>query len=379
MLASPRKVLSLIHGWLGAISAIFIVLIAGSGVMLAFVGELFLAQYGNVIQTAEPEVSSQSVNVAELLQASSAYKHDFQTMGVLMPHSRIEEIETAMVFGMPSGADASDGIRILSIDPYSLQYKGDFALSRTFGHELLDFHHSLLLGNGGIIFVCILSILLIVFLITGLYLWWPKNNKIWRKATTLNLRHNLKQTCFSLHAWFGVWSSMLILYFSITGLALTKPEWFSPLLSPHIYAPPASAGFEKKCDGHITPAGAEMTARNAFPDKQFPNKQLATFFLPNEENGPYYLTYKLGNDNNQRDGDGRVFVHGSCAGLVHVETTETITLPLKITRMLLTLHGGYTFGKTIGQILVVLTGLSLMLLAGTGLVTFFTRTLGRRT
>jgi sulfite reductase (NADPH) flavoprotein alpha-component len=231
----------------------------------------------------------------------------------------------------------------------------------------------LLLGNGGIIFVCILSILLIVFLITGLYLWWPKNNKIWRKATTLNLRHNLKQTCFSLHAWFGVWSSMLILYFSITGLALTKPEWFSPLLSPHIYAPPANAGFEKKCDGHITPIDAEMTARKAFP-----NKQLATFFLPNEENGPYYLTYKLGSDNNQQDGDGRIFVHSSCSGLVHIETTETITLPLKITRMLLTLHGGYTFGKTIGQILVVLTGLSLILLAGTGLVTFFTRTIGKR-
>lgn len=373
MLAT-RNVLALLHGWLGGISAIFVILVAGSGAMLAFVGELFLAQYGDMLKATPPIANAQVANVTTLIaSASKGYDDNFQTAGILMPHSRVEGIETAMVFVMPSGSQASEGIRMLSVDPWSAQYKGDFPLSGAFAHELIDFHHSLLLGNPGIIFICILSILLITFAATGLYLWWPQQNRIWRKATTLNLRNGVKQICFSVHAWIGVWSSLLIIYFCLTGLALAKTEWFSPLLSPPTYSPPDSAGFEKVCDNNINPADAEIAGNKAFA-----NKKLATFFLPNTENGPYMLTYKSNDDNNKRDGDGRIFVHSSCKGLVHIERAELAKTSIQATGMLLSLHGGYTFGNPLGAILVVFTGLSLVILAGTGIVTFFTRTLRRR-
>ena len=373
MLAT-RSVITLLHGWLGGISAVFIILVAGSGAMLAFVGELFLAQYGDMLKATSPIANAQMANVTTLIEsASKGYDNNFQAAGILMPHSRVQGIETAMVFVMPLGLQASEGIRMLSIDPWSAQYKGDFPLSGAFAHELIDFHHSLLLGNPGIIFVCILSILLIIFAATGLYLWWPQQNRVWRKATTLNLRSGIKQICFSMHAWFGVWSSLLIIYFCLTGLALAKTQWFTPLLSTPTYAPPDSAGFKKVCDNNISPADAEIAGNQAFP-----NKSLAMFFLPNAVNGPYMLTYKSNDDNNKRDGDGRIFVHASCKGLVHIERAELAKTSIQATGMLLSLHGGYTFGKPFGAILVLFTGLSLVTLAGTGMVTFITRTLGRR-
>lgn len=369
MLFTPRKVLVLLHGWLGGLSAIFVILIAGSGAMLAFVGALFIAQYNDTLKASHPTENMSIADVTTLFAtATTGYNDTFQTMGVLMPHSRIEEIETAMVFGMPLGADSQEGIRMLSVDPWSTQYKGDFPLSGAFAHELLDFHHSLLLGNAGIIFVCILSILLILFVTTGLYLWWPKQGSVRDKLTSLNLRSGIKQTCFSLHLWFGAWSSLCILYFCITGLALAKPGWFSPLLSPPTYTPPDNSGFEKVCHDNITPADAEIAGTKAFP-----SKKLATFFLPNSENGPYMLTYKSDGDNNKRDGDGRIFVHASCKDLVYIESAASLTPSAQVTGMLLSLHGGYTFGKPLGNILALLSGLSLVTLAVTGLVTFYTR------
>lgn len=246
MLAPTRRILALLHGWLGGISAVFIIIVAGSGVMLAFVGELFIAQYGDMLKATSPIVNTKAANVTRLIaSASKGYDDNFQTVGILMPNSRVEGIETAMVFIMPTGSQASEGIRMLSVDPWSAQYKGDFPLSGAFAHELIDFHHSLLLGNLGVIFVCTLSIMLILFVVTGLYLWWQKQKRVWRKVTTLNLHSGIKQACFSVHALLGVWSSLLIIYFCLTGLALAKPGWFSPLLSPPNYAPPTSAGFEK--------------------------------------------------------------------------------------------------------------------------------------
>ncbi|XPF93225.1 PepSY-associated TM helix domain-containing protein [Colwellia sp. RE-S-Sl-9] len=371
---SNKKVLAWLHGWLGVISGFFVILVAGSGAMLAFVGDLFLVQYGDVLKATPSTPNTPMVNVSTLIaSAVKGYEDNFQTVGVLMPHSRVEEVETAMVFVMPTGSQASEGIRMLSVDPWNAQYKGDFPLSGAFAHELIDFHHSLLLGNPGIIFVCVLSILLIFFALTGLYLWWPKHNNIWRKATTLNFHDGIKKTCFSLHAWFGVWSSLLVIYFCLTGLALAKPDWFSPLLSPPSYAPPTSAGFAKQCGNNITPSDAEAAG-----NKYFPNKKLATFFMPNTENGPYMLTYKSNDDENKRDGDGRIYVHASCSDLVHIERAELSKASVRITGMLLSLHGGYTFGKPIGNMLVLLTGLSLIILVVTGMVKFFTRTKSRR-
>lgn len=374
MLVPTRKLLAQLHGWLGVVSAAFIMLVAGSGVMLAFVGELFLAQYGDVLKATPALTNPQAANVTTLIaSATKGYEDNFQTVGVLMPNSRVEGIETAMVFVMPTGSQASEGIRMLSIDPWSAQFKGDFPLSGAFAHELIDFHHSLLLGDPGIIFVCILAILLIFFVITGLYIWLPKYNKNWRKSTPLNFRRGIKKACFSLHTWFGVWGALFIIYFCLTGLALAKPGWFSPLLSPPNYAPPISAGFEKICNDRITPDDAETVG-----NKQFPSKTLATFFMPNVENGPYMLTYRSSDDNNKRDGDGRIFIHASCKGLMHIERAELSKTSVQVTDMLLSLHGGYSFGKALGPILVVFTGLSLIILVVTGVVKFFTRTISRR-
>lgn len=373
-MASSRRILSSLHGWLGGISAVFIILIAGSGAMLAFVGELFIFQYGDVLKATPPTVRPPMADVTRLIaSASKGYEQDFQTVGVLMPASRIEKIETAMVFVMPTGPHASDGLRMLSVDPWSTQYKGDFPLNGAFAHELIDFHHSLLMGAPGIIFVCILCILLILFVISGLYIWWPKHGHVWRKASRLHLRGSVKQIVFSLHGLIGVWSALLIIYFCLTGLALAKPNWFSPLLSAPTYAPPASSGFAEICHEKITPADAERAGKQAFP-----NKRLSTFFMPNKENGPYMLTYKSVSDGNKIEGDGRIYVHTSCHNKVYVENANVSEISVKLTGMMLSLHAGYSFAKPIGSILVVITGLSLVLLAGTGLVTFFTRTLRRR-
>lgn len=77
-------------------------------------------------------------------------------------------------------------------------------------------------------------------------------------------------------------------------------------------------------------------------------------------------------DGNKLEGDGRVFVHASCKDVVHVEDLHLSETPTQLANMMLSLHGGYSFGKTFGDILVLLCGIGLIGLAGSGLYLFLT-------
>lgn len=363
-----RKLIAWLHRWLGAVSSLFILLIALSGTMLAFMGELFLLQHGEILHASPPSSKSEYATVETLIDsATDGYGSAFKTMGVLMPRTRIDKVETAIVFGLPAGTDSVDQLLMLSVDPWTAAYKGDFLLRHTFGHELVEFHHSLLLGEAGIVFVCVIALLLIVMCLSGLYMWWPRQGSVWRKASTISFRGNLKRIVLSLHGLVGVWLSLLILFFSISGIATAKPGWFEPLLVAPTHEPPTTSEFEQTCDGIINVGQAQSSGESVFPERS-----LAFFFLPNRENGPYLLTYREMGDGNKLEGDGRVFVHASCKDVVHVEDLHLSETPRQLANMMLSLHGGYSFGKTFGDILVLLCGIGLIGLAGSGLYLFLT-------
>lgn len=375
-----RILIAQLHRWVGAISSLFILLVAISGVMLAFMGELFLAQHGDLLRSSAPAEETHYAAVDALIDSAEAgYGTEFTTMGVLMPHTRIDKVETALVFGLPAGAESVDQLLMLSVDPWTADYKGEFALRKTFGHELVEFHHSLLLGDGGIMFIAMLGVVLALMTISGLWVWWPRQGSTWHKVTHISLRAGVRALWLSLHSLAGVWLSALLLFFAITGIATAKPSWFGPLLAAPIHQPPLNTGFEKKCAEQLSPSEVSITGQNVFSDRS-----LAIFFMPNKENGPYMLTYRSSSDGNKLEGDGRVFVHASCTDLVHIEDNRQAELPSRLANMMLSLHGGYSFGRTVGDILVLIGGIGLTWLAASGLYLFccgrrFTRSASKNT
>ena len=47
---TARRLLSLIHGAIGSLLALFIILVGGTGAALAFMSEMFMAEYGQILR-----------------------------------------------------------------------------------------------------------------------------------------------------------------------------------------------------------------------------------------------------------------------------------------------------------------------------------------
>lgn len=366
---SLRRLFALTHAWLGALSAVFVILVAASGAGLAFMSELFLAQYGAMLRAAPPTPDARMVDLdAMLASAQAGYGQPLAPIGVLLPHSRVPGIETAAPFGLPAGAAGFEDLRMISIDPWTGAYRGDFRLNDALGHKLVHFHQELFAGPLGASLVAALGLLLAVFAVTGVWLWWPRRGSALAKAGRLDLAGGPKRAFFQLHGWLGVWTAAAIVLFSLSGTAISRPHWLGLPTAPE--APPLSAGFARTCPGAVSPGEAARAAAAAYP-----NRTLKTLYFPQSPGGPYRLTLHAADDLDRLHGDLLVFAHARCAGLLYGVDLGAASVAARAHTISHSVHGGYTFGPLAGDALVLLAGLGLLVLAASGLVVFFTRTL----
>lgn len=354
-----RRIVRQLHGWAGLFVAAFLLLIALSGASLAFMSEMFLAQYGDVLRSEAGPVAAPDLD-AMAASATAAAGPGFQTHGLLMPHSRVPGVETAMLFGTRPGEDYPS---MISVDPATAATKGMFRLDQAFAHELIDFHYQLLAGEIGTIFVSVLGLLTVAFALSGIWLWWPGRRRAQAKLGYPGAAARRANLWFVLHSWAGIWASLAIAFFALTGVATAKPEWLGMSEPPH-EAPP-SAGFERTCNGRVSVGDAARTAAKAYPDRR-----LTMVDFPASPGEPYTLYLHRAADWNAMEGDLVLLVHPTCAGLTHAIDVTAGGIDQSANATAFSLHGGYSFGPVLGDILVIFTGLSLAFLSGSGVMAF---------
>ncbi|MEM7702851.1 MAG: PepSY-associated TM helix domain-containing protein [Pseudomonadota bacterium] len=108
---SSRHLIALIHGWIGVVASLFIFMIAATGLVLAFLGELFELEYGDML-LAEDGQHRHFVEIVEA--AENNHPPGFQTLAAFMPDTRVENLETALVYGFEPG---NEEIMLVSVDP----------------------------------------------------------------------------------------------------------------------------------------------------------------------------------------------------------------------------------------------------------------------
>lgn len=79
-------------------------------------------------------------------------------------------------------------------------------------------HGELLLGNAGSILVELAACWAIVLIVTGLYLWWPRNAQGMAGIIYPRLRDGSRIFWRDIHAVTGIWISSLALFLLVTGL-----------------------------------------------------------------------------------------------------------------------------------------------------------------
>lgn len=114
--------------------------------------------------------------------------------------------------------DTADGDAVMiAVDPYTAQVIDSFP-RRAGWYDFFDAIHSdLMIGVTGDRLLETAASLSLLLIATGLYMWWPRQAG-WRKALVPSFTRG-RATWKSLHGVVGIWGSIVLVFFMISGLA----------------------------------------------------------------------------------------------------------------------------------------------------------------
>lgn len=104
------------------------------------------------------------------------------------------------------------------INPFSLEVLATEQRSQQFINLVRNFHGELLSGTLGAILIELAGCWTIVLILSGLYLWWPRNAQGLGGVLYPRLKLPGRQLWKDLHAVIGIWVSFFTLFLLITGL-----------------------------------------------------------------------------------------------------------------------------------------------------------------
>jgi uncharacterized iron-regulated membrane protein len=116
-------------------------------------------------------------------------------------------------------ADGKD--HVVSLDPHDGKILGTIVKDDTWFYWADHIHGTLLLGDFGDRLQETAAGLGIVLVLTGLYLWWPRNRRDRIQALVPNLKSRGRALWRQLHMTLGFYFSVLLLFFLISGMAWT--------------------------------------------------------------------------------------------------------------------------------------------------------------
>jgi uncharacterized iron-regulated membrane protein len=364
-----RRALFQIHLWLGVLLSLYVALIGLSGSVLVFEDELRAISMRDL----------QAVNLGHLAppQAVLANAHRF------FPR------ETVTYLLWPSGTtpaftiylnNAKLGSHTVLANATSGQLLRD--RPRLFIDTVHDFHVYLLAGQTGFVVNCAAGIGLLVLAITGVFLWWP-GLRLWFRGFRINLRGNWKRINYDSHNLVGVLTLAIVSWWGLTAIDFLWPAQTTAVVNvispvrgmkePQLPIPNATGGSTLPGIGSSDPQAAILTQIHTLN----PRGSLSGISLPASPSGNIiaYVDTAAPGDFSHRD------IHTFSASTGQLLTTwhygQNHTVGDWILWLVYPLHFGTLWGLPV-KILWCVLGLSLPVLAITGLLMYWNRYLSKR-
>lgn len=195
------------HFYAGIVFAPFIILLAITGIIYLFkpqIENIMYKDYYYVKVTEQKLTAEQQIEAVKTAYPDAAitrYKPSFEA-------NRSAEV----------GVAGKEGMMTVFVNPYNGNIMGDLKSDEMFMSEVERLHGELMIGTIGDRIVEMAACWAIILLITGLYLWWPRNKKdIW--GTVVPRLFKGKRTALrDLHAVPAFWFSLFVSIFIFTGL-----------------------------------------------------------------------------------------------------------------------------------------------------------------
>lgn len=353
-----RRLLHDLHKWLGLSIGLLFALLGITGSLLTFYPELRLALH--------PGIAARSTGtplnlggIVDALRQAEPERHG--AWRIELPRQDNAPV-TARYYQPAERAHRTFAPLIVAIDPATLSINSRYFWGDDFFTWIYDLHYTLLMEEDGKTVLGVGSVFIVVLLLSGLYLWWPRPG-LWRGALAIKSGAVWKRRIYDLHVKPGVYSLLLTLALSLTGLLLVVPGWFIPVieslspLTPYFQASPASVPGKVK----ISADEAASIARG-----RFPGADIRWIETPSNDKAVWRLRLRQDGEPSRRFPQTNVWIDAHSGRILAIRDPHQNSAGDTLMDWLHPLHNGEAFGLA-GRIIVLLTGMLPLLALVTGI------------
>lgn len=250
------------HFYAGIFVLPFLFVLAVSGLGMLASGPLDRYRHAELLQVT-PTGAPLAIS-AQLAEVAQTYPHHSiitVTMGQAPDASTPVSLAPGHAQTTHAGSHDAPQLLTVFVNPYTGKVLGDRDDNHTFYAWAKKLHGTLLLGIAGDYMIEIAAGFAVLLLVTGLYLWWPRNGRTLQQAALPAVRNAGQIRWRNLHAMLGLWTAPVLLFFLLSGLAWT-PVWGGKMvqvwnsLPGESYSAPAS---------EATHAALDHSAHNTVP------------------------------------------------------------------------------------------------------------------
>ena len=345
--------LRVVHLWLGIAAGLFIVMMGLSGTIIIFRSQ---------IEAFVAPKTAHEVTTAASLSAIA------KNLDALRPGARI----TRVTF-----PDTADGPLLVQAD--SAGKKGtllyfDRSTGQALGEKrtlawldwLVDLHQNLLSGKTGRAWAGLIGVALFLLSVSGLFSWLA-GSRHWKRTLAVPQKGPWRRVNFQAHKWAGLWTNLLLIVVSFTGMVMAWPDAFQAAST--VAKPAKEKGGSRKSllalDEYVRAATVAL-----------PGGIVKELRLPGRGSNAVSLTVRLSGDL-RRKGSNIVLLDPASAKVISVERATAAPLSLKFVELANAIHKTELGGLPV-QLAWSLLGLAPALLFVSGLGIWWQRRSARR-
>jgi uncharacterized iron-regulated membrane protein len=196
------------HFYAGLYVAPFLIMLAVTGLIMLWSAAL-VGRDGEKLY----HVTTRSETVAVSRQAVAAVLG--VPGGTIVQYIAPRSADGAAVFRLDVNAQST----MVAVDPYTAQVLGQWERHNLLYDLANTIHGTLLLGDLGDRLIEIAAGFGVALVITGLFLWWPRDAGGFRAAALPQVSARGRSLWKSLHQSIGLWCSVVLLVFLVSGLS----------------------------------------------------------------------------------------------------------------------------------------------------------------
>jgi uncharacterized iron-regulated membrane protein len=242
------------------------------------------------------------------------------------------------------------------VDPYTGRVLGAKALHTGVRRKMFLIHSQLMAGKVGHTIVVASTIISIFLIVTGLVLWWKF------KIFGVKWRAGWWRLNFDLHSVLGLYSAVVFLVLSVTGVAIAYDGSVYPVILRMSGAPPMSVALSTVREAPTISLDAAIAAG----ERQLPGARITVVGLPNKPTDVFSVYARFPEDT-AASGKSRIRVDRYTGDVISYKSTRDANWGQYLVDTMESIHFGDIFG-TPTRIIAFLISL---LVAGQVLSGFF--------